>query len=464
MADQADPVADYLRTVPGSDRMRAAAWDAAYATDDADAENRLRQLQVSDDVKATLWDLRAKTHQASPIEDKSLRVLGHEVTFLPDGLRDAIVSWGQAGPSRVHAGFSELGQGEFAKGAHDIIGGAGMTALPMVALHMAPAAVSAPLATAGTVAAATGGAMFGDVVLKKVAEAVGATDDQAALAGDIGAIFGGAGGVKAKNAVAQWMSGANGPDIQALLARAAKLPRTQAYRTTYNGLKSLGAPDFVARPVAAIAGSVSDRAAGTAAVGAEATPTASTAPAPAAAPVEAPPASPPPATPTAPRTTAAASPAAPTPQPRVKQLPGETLTVPAAQRTQGQMSPQAILNDLGLANRRMQANLTPESVAQAAQLVTGEGLSPAQAIARVAQMPTAHPASAPKPSPRLRVTQDEAREYARLLSMGKTDQEATEAIVAMRQFRAKTGSTAPSKAARRVKARQTTGRWPEGTP
>ncbi|MEY2873006.1 MAG: hypothetical protein RLZZ373_377, partial [Pseudomonadota bacterium] len=63
MADQ-DPVADYLRTVPGSDRLRAAAWDAAYATDDAEAERRLRALQVSDEVKAKLWELRAPSQPA----------------------------------------------------------------------------------------------------------------------------------------------------------------------------------------------------------------------------------------------------------------------------------------------------------------------------------------------------------------------------------------------------------------
>lgn len=66
MADQ-DPVADYLRTVPGTDRMRAAAWDAVYAQDDTDAEQRLRALPVGDDVRAKLWDLR-KPSSAPPRE------------------------------------------------------------------------------------------------------------------------------------------------------------------------------------------------------------------------------------------------------------------------------------------------------------------------------------------------------------------------------------------------------------
>lgn len=53
-----DPVADYLRTLNTSDRARAAAWDAAYATDDADAAERLRALPFGNDVRAALWDLR----------------------------------------------------------------------------------------------------------------------------------------------------------------------------------------------------------------------------------------------------------------------------------------------------------------------------------------------------------------------------------------------------------------------
>jgi hypothetical protein len=53
-----DPVADYLRSLNTSDRARAAAWDAAYAADDADAQRRLGVLPFSPDVKAAIWDLR----------------------------------------------------------------------------------------------------------------------------------------------------------------------------------------------------------------------------------------------------------------------------------------------------------------------------------------------------------------------------------------------------------------------
>lgn len=54
----ADPAEDYLRTLNTSQRVRAAAWDAVYAADDADAQQRLAQLPFSQDVKADLWEIR----------------------------------------------------------------------------------------------------------------------------------------------------------------------------------------------------------------------------------------------------------------------------------------------------------------------------------------------------------------------------------------------------------------------
>ena len=185
----ADPIADYLRTVPGTDRMRAAAWDAAYAPDDADAENRLRQLSVGDDVRAKLWDLR----EGTKTEDTSLKVLGHEVTFLPEPVKNAIVSWGKAGPRRVKEGIGEVASGEFSRGAHDILAGTGITAAPMAIPAAVKALAAAPLTTlAGTGAgvAAGGAASVGG---KYVAEKAGATPDQAQLVGDVAGISAGLG-------------------------------------------------------------------------------------------------------------------------------------------------------------------------------------------------------------------------------------------------------------------------------
>lgn len=55
-----DPVADFLRALPTSDRARAAAWDAVHTVkDDATAQQLLQQLPFSDEVRARLWDARS---------------------------------------------------------------------------------------------------------------------------------------------------------------------------------------------------------------------------------------------------------------------------------------------------------------------------------------------------------------------------------------------------------------------
>jgi hypothetical protein len=68
-----DPVADILRTVQTSDRLRAAAWDAAYSSDDPDeVATRLRALPIGDNARSKLWDARfSKTSEAPAQEPTS---------------------------------------------------------------------------------------------------------------------------------------------------------------------------------------------------------------------------------------------------------------------------------------------------------------------------------------------------------------------------------------------------------
>jgi len=67
-----DPIADILRTVQTSDRVRAAAWDAAYGSDDPDeVANRLRALPIGNSARAKLWDARFAPPQTPP-EPKGL--------------------------------------------------------------------------------------------------------------------------------------------------------------------------------------------------------------------------------------------------------------------------------------------------------------------------------------------------------------------------------------------------------
>lgn len=53
-----DPVEQYLRELPTSDRVRAFAFDAVYNMDEAAAEMALRELPVPDEIRAALWDFR----------------------------------------------------------------------------------------------------------------------------------------------------------------------------------------------------------------------------------------------------------------------------------------------------------------------------------------------------------------------------------------------------------------------
>ena len=70
-----DAIADYLRSLHTSDRVRAAAWDAVYSTDDADAQTRLQAIKpLSDEVRAELWDLRSGgTFEGPPTDPQTPR-------------------------------------------------------------------------------------------------------------------------------------------------------------------------------------------------------------------------------------------------------------------------------------------------------------------------------------------------------------------------------------------------------
>ena len=82
-------------------------------------------------------------------------------------------------------GVQEVGNGQYAKGASDVIRGAGQYAAPFTL----PAAVAtAPLTTAAGLASGA----LGSGVGRAAASAMGATPDQADLAGDVSGIAGGA--------------------------------------------------------------------------------------------------------------------------------------------------------------------------------------------------------------------------------------------------------------------------------
>jgi hypothetical protein len=85
-------------------------------------------------------------------------------------------------------GAADIARGDVARGAHRIISGAGEATLPVAAM-VAPAA---PLATAKVLAGGAAGAYGAGLA----ADVAGASEDQRALAGDVGAIIGGGIGSK----------------------------------------------------------------------------------------------------------------------------------------------------------------------------------------------------------------------------------------------------------------------------
>ncbi len=116
------------------------------------------------------------------------------------------------------------------------------------------------------------------------------------------------------------------------------------------------------------------------------------------------------------------------------------------------MSPQRIQNELGLAARRSKVTLTEPQYQQAADLVN-QGKSPMEAVLKVGK--SAEPVAVAKP----RLLAAETREYVRLRTAGKTDQQAMDAIAAARNL-AKTLGTPSSETVRQaVVKRNATGRW-----
>jgi hypothetical protein len=196
-------------------------------------------------------------------------------------------------------------------------------------------------------------------------------------------------------------------------------------------------------------------------------------------PASAVPAAPAASTPAAPasRAVAAAPESVPTPPQAypsvaVKELQGETLTLPPAQRTPGQMSPAWVQSDLALVAKRARLTLTEAEYSQAEQLVR-QGRTPAQAVAQIqlARPPAeATPApQAPQPEPsqpaasNIPSTPDEVLAYGKLRHMGKTHQQAMKAIEQQRALAGQFGSPTPAQVRERVTERNATGRWPDET-
>ena len=116
------------------------------------------------------------------------------------------------------------------------------------------------------------------------------------------------------------------------------------------------------------------------------------------------------------------------------------------------MSPQRIQNELGLAARRGNVKLTEPQYQQAADLVKA-GKTPGDAVRAVSggTAPAPSPAAA---TPKPRMSAAETREYVRLRSAGKTNEQAIEALQQQRAFAAKYQTPSAEEVRARIAARQ----------
>jgi hypothetical protein len=122
-----------------------------------------------------------------------------------------------------------------------------------------------------------------------------------------------------------------------------------------------------------------------------------------------------------------------------------------------QLSPQQLRNEVGLAARRQNLKLSDQELEIADGMVR-QGVSPADAVKTVAQV--AKPAPTP-PAAKPKLSAAETKEYVRLRSAGKTNQEAMEALRQQREFVAQFGTPSTADVRSRVAERNATGRWPQ---
>ena len=117
------------------------------------------------------------------------------------------------------------------------------------------------------------------------------------------------------------------------------------------------------------------------------------------------------------------------------------------------MSPQRLRNEVGLAAGRQKVKLSEQEYAVAEDMVK-QGIAPADAVRTVAQQ-IAKPANAAK----MRLNVEESKLYSQLRGKGQTHQQASEAIVTLRQMAKTMGTPSTATVESAVARRNVTGRW-----
>lgn len=155
-------------------------------------------------------------------------------------VNQAATTWVDAGPSTVKRGLQDVGRGNVARGARQVIRGSAITAAPMLAPQLLAGVAAAPVATAAGIAGGAAVAKGTEAGMR----ALGASEDQAGLVGDIAGMAGGA--------VASQVPGAIGKRLAPMLRDSAEKSMAQALGATTNASKAEAAklaPEMLKRGV-----------------------------------------------------------------------------------------------------------------------------------------------------------------------------------------------------------------------
>src|ERR1017187_812492 len=107
------------------------------------------------------------------------------------GMLKGLSEWDKASGGEIGGGVHDIYQGNVAKGLHRVFRGVMAGSTPVAALALPTVAANAPISTALSAA----GGIAGQKLAEGGASALGASPDQAALAGDVGGLAGGVAGV-----------------------------------------------------------------------------------------------------------------------------------------------------------------------------------------------------------------------------------------------------------------------------
>ena len=151
------------------------------------------------------------------------------------GMLEGLSDYDKASGGEIGGGVHDISNGNVAKGLHRVITGF-MAASTPVAVLAAPAAAAAPITTALGAA----GGIAGAKVARAGAEAMGATPDQADLAGDIGGFAGGYAGSKLPTVAAKAALLGRSPEeaYQSALKPSTTIPPAKVDKIVQTGLKN----------------------------------------------------------------------------------------------------------------------------------------------------------------------------------------------------------------------------------